>query len=777
MPICDPFRQQLRQNLVQEFKDDFNVLSGNKWFLGISRPMEWVNAAGVTNDNVPPVNIDCIQSDIDFWRLAIALKNIRKEDTAIVIPRYDWASGETYTPYRHTNDLFDDSNPARFYVLVDLERVYKCIDNNYDSPSTVAPTHTDSQIRTLSDGYRWKYLYSIPESKRKFLTTGTASVLGFMPVEHLTSIGENDDREAQWDVQNAAVDGAIDFIELDETLRSYTISDKALFYSNSNPVISGTAAGSSTILIGGSQIVPQNNYYDNMILRIESGLGAGQQRAITNYTYNSNGTALVTLEHPLNYSVTGGTGSDASYFSILPNVKIVGNGSAQTDPLNTYADSAEVTVRFLNESATGSTGQKYIDSFELANPGQYYTYASVNIVAGLTFVAGVSADIGNLATPIISPKNGHGYNPVDELGAASIMISMELDRGEDGYIPTDNDYRQLALIKNPLLVQSYSRLYFSQAGLSASFTVGTTATQGMTGVDGATSYTIASGRVVEWTKGTLGTTGTSELVVKNPSADFEINGLVNGSFGIEKIQNCTIAGTEGRSLRKLRLIPQGASSFNGSGTDFTPGYWAIGLGNSGSSINPSFANGRIYSWEPEIATNTVGNLFIEYPQGTFNVGEFVGQHTPSFGGTANPIGKIIEIDEYSIPYQNLYNQLTKMQIAYDGIELLDDSSFALDDLITGYSGTTEYATGYVVEWNAGASGTTGALSVIPYTGNFVSNLSLLYTNSSATGGTITSIVATPEIEQVSGDIVHIQNIRPITRSIEQKEEIKFIIQY
>jgi hypothetical protein len=34
--------------------------------------------------------------------------------------------------------------------LVDEERVYKCIDNNYGAPSTVAPTHTDTDVKTLS---------------------------------------------------------------------------------------------------------------------------------------------------------------------------------------------------------------------------------------------------------------------------------------------------------------------------------------------------------------------------------------------------------------------------------------------------------------------------------------------------------------------------------------------------------------------------------------------------------------------------------------------------
>ena len=61
---------------------------------------------------------------------------------------------------------------AKFYVLTSEFNVYKCIWNGNNAPSTVMPTTTpiDSLI-TTADGYKWKFMYTIPVSLRnRFLS-------------------------------------------------------------------------------------------------------------------------------------------------------------------------------------------------------------------------------------------------------------------------------------------------------------------------------------------------------------------------------------------------------------------------------------------------------------------------------------------------------------------------------------------------------------------------------------------------------------------------------
>ena len=61
-----------------------------------------------------------------------------------------------------------DSN---FYIVTDDFNLYKCIDNNNNSLSTVKPTDTSIDPFQLTDGYIWKFLCSVPVALRnKFLT-------------------------------------------------------------------------------------------------------------------------------------------------------------------------------------------------------------------------------------------------------------------------------------------------------------------------------------------------------------------------------------------------------------------------------------------------------------------------------------------------------------------------------------------------------------------------------------------------------------------------------
>jgi len=114
-----------------------------------------------------------------------------------------------------------------------------------------------------------------------FDNISSAGILGYMPVEFLTGINENDERVLQWDVQNAAVNGSIDYIDLDENLKSNIISTKVVFSASENQIATAATAGSSTVILAGPNLVLSNNYYNNYILKIDS---AGNLTAKSNLT-------------------------------------------------------------------------------------------------------------------------------------------------------------------------------------------------------------------------------------------------------------------------------------------------------------------------------------------------------------------------------------------------------------------------------------------------------------------------------------------------------------
>ena len=155
------------------------------------------------DDNSPPTPVNST-ANIEYtpWRDMYGSKRITTADVTHAIPRHDWTSGTVYDQYddQDTNLLDDD-----FYVMTEDYNVYKCLFNNSGGASTSKPTGTSTSEFTAADGYIWKYMYTVTTARAlKFLTND------YIPVQLLAS----DDSTDQWDVQQAAVDGAIHVVKV-----------------------------------------------------------------------------------------------------------------------------------------------------------------------------------------------------------------------------------------------------------------------------------------------------------------------------------------------------------------------------------------------------------------------------------------------------------------------------------------------------------------------------------------------------------------------------------
>ena len=136
--------------------------------------------------------------------------------------------------------------------------------------------------------------------------------------------------------------------------------------------------------------------------------------------------------HVQNNAVQGSIGS----------IKIVNAGSAYS-----VANTPTITITGDGTGAEAvasvNTTTFGIESILITNKGQNYTYAN----AAFTSAVGSGAN----ARAIMSPTGGHGANPVEELGGSFVMINPRLRGSESGIIDTQNEIRQIALIKNPVL--------------------------------------------------------------------------------------------------------------------------------------------------------------------------------------------------------------------------------------------------------------------------------------------------------------------------------------
>jgi len=188
---------KFRVHNAEQFVEAFSETSNSIMYLFIGKPTAF------PDDNSPPTPVNST-ANIEYtpWRDMYGSKRITTADVTHAIPRHDWTSGTVYDQYddQDTNLLDDD-----FYVMTEDYNVYKCLFNNSGGASTSKPTGTSTSEFTAADGYIWKYMYTVTTARAlKFLTND------YIPVQLLAS----DDSTDQWDVQQAAVDGAIHVVKV-----------------------------------------------------------------------------------------------------------------------------------------------------------------------------------------------------------------------------------------------------------------------------------------------------------------------------------------------------------------------------------------------------------------------------------------------------------------------------------------------------------------------------------------------------------------------------------
>lgn len=120
-----------------------------------------------------------------------------------------------------------------------------------------------------------------------------------------------------------------------------------------------------------------------------------------------------------------------------------------TNSGNNYTDGATQGIITIEGDGSNAIlkanvqGGKIVD-IVIQDRGQFYTYANL-IFADVTGGIGTSA----AATVSISPHDGHGYDPIYELGASTILFNVEFIENESGALPTNNDFREIVLLQNP----------------------------------------------------------------------------------------------------------------------------------------------------------------------------------------------------------------------------------------------------------------------------------------------------------------------------------------
>lgn len=333
----------LKKRILQDLYDDVTDSAGGRYYIGIGRSEDW------DSSDTAPTPINTLR---ERRNVRLALQSVKSAaDVSFAVPRYNWASGTLYSGY--DDDLVGYPTNS-YYVLTGDNSVYICLKRGKDNTgadvtSTAAPSGYATTSFKTSDGYVWKYLFTLTASyASKYLSAN------YLPVKAITSVDSDSPANdiSQKAIQDAAIVGQIANIKI----------------------------------------------------------------------------------------TSGGIG-----YSTAPTVTIVGDG----DSAEAFAIVSGGNVVDIRLDSDGSGNIKH---------GTGYTRANVLLTGG-----GYSTIA--TARPTLSPPLGFGGDPRDDLKATALMFNTKPSGAESGSFITDNDFRQVALFRNPLIADS-DGIYQQAAGSS-----------------------------------------------------------------------------------------------------------------------------------------------------------------------------------------------------------------------------------------------------------------------------------------------------------------------
>jgi len=214
----------MKRRFIDEFRIDADSASVN-YYIGISRSEDWNDA-----DTAPtPLNTEREQRN---FRLGMqSVKQVA--NYSFVIPRVNWTSGTTFAAY---NDAVVAHPTVPYYAMTENNAVYVCTRQGKNAagttqPSTVQPSGSSTKGVITSDGYAWKFLYTIGTLDASFYKSAN-----FIPVklQGATSGSSPATDVEQLAIQTAAITGRqIIGFSLDSGGAGYT----------SNPTVTITGDG------------------------------------------------------------------------------------------------------------------------------------------------------------------------------------------------------------------------------------------------------------------------------------------------------------------------------------------------------------------------------------------------------------------------------------------------------------------------------------------------------------------------------------------------------
>lgn len=466
---------------AENFKED---VGSNSVYVAIGKPDVWSLTTSDTTDTTPFTPNDHIDDIGEARANFMAMQKVSATDITHVVPRYTWDGVTAYVAWDSNDGSIYDK---KFYIITGEFKVYKCIIAGGGN-STVQPTQTLTAPTAESDGYTWKYMYTLTVAdSEKFLTTS------YMPVKTVSLGGQG------------TVTGAVSsstIVILSE------ISSKI----HTGMTVSGTGiSGTPTVsAIAGSKITlsTAQSISDAVILTFAYVNNAAAASALSEGDYAQYLNQKASLDHAnaagierIEVSAGGTNYAAADVFTVT----ITGDGA-----------SAAVVDAGVTVSGGAITG------IVINNKGTNYSFADMTVAHNNA--SGGTVGSGAIVNATISPPLGHGTDPKGELGGFFVGVNTQLSGsgGAGADLTVGNDFRQISLIKNPT--------NFGTTTVSTATTL-----KAMSYLDFASGVTVANYTVDELLVG--GSSGAQAYVVQIDSTNGYIYYTQNSKTGYTSFTN------------------------------------------------------------------------------------------------------------------------------------------------------------------------------------------------------------------------------------------------
>ena len=232
------------------------------------------------NEVDPPVPTETTNSLNVLYRNGLFAKRMSNAEASFVARRINWTQNTIYDAYDDNSFSYDDD----FYVLSSNFKVFKCLENNSGVASTEEPditlssTSLEEPYLQTSDGYKWKYLYTLNSLQRqKYLTlewmpvsvnkfVSAASINGSIDIVKVTNSGNNYTNGTNQDIISIAGDGSGATFRANVSggqIQDIIIQNRGLNYTYADLSITDVSGGVGTAGAAEVVISPQNGHgYD-----------------------------------------------------------------------------------------------------------------------------------------------------------------------------------------------------------------------------------------------------------------------------------------------------------------------------------------------------------------------------------------------------------------------------------------------------------------------------------------------------------------------------------